>query len=256
MKTLYLKYDLDFNFSSPVFNHYFTLKCCPTSGARQKVLDIKLCVDSDYVSFNKDGFKNFYIYGHKQEKHTNLHASLIAKIEVDYTKYDTDTNLLALFKRETTLTSCSQEMIDFSTKFYTENTYEFVCSLMKGLHDEMSYVKGVTNTKTTASEAFSLKQGVCQDYAHILCAMLRQYDIPCRYVAGIMENEDFSHAWVEVFIKDRWYGFDATNNLLVNDSYVSFAKGQDATQTLINKGIFYGTAKESQEFSLVLEEIS
>ena len=64
-----------------------------------------------------------------------------------------------------------------------------------------------------------------------MIAMLRYLHIPCRYVAGIMENENYTHAWVEVYLENKWYGFDPTNNTEVKDSYIVFARGRDAKDT-------------------------
>ena len=44
--------------------------------------------------------------------------------------------------------------------------------------------------------AFSQKQGVCQDYAHILIAMCRHIGIFARYVNGFLIGEGETHAWV------------------------------------------------------------
>lgn len=46
------------------------------------------------------------------------------------------------------------------------------------------YIKGVTNVETTLEEIWKLKAGVCQDFAHMLAAMLRIIKIPARYVSG------------------------------------------------------------------------
>ena len=88
-----------------------------------------------------------------------------------------------------------------------------------------------------------------------MIAMLRYLHIPFRYVAGIMENENYTHAWVEVYLENKWYGFDPTNNTEVKDSYIVFARGRDAKDTLVNKGIYYGECgMQKQKVHIVVEE--
>ena len=38
----------------------------------------------------------------------------------------------------------------------------------------------------TADHALSMRQGVCQDFTHIMIALVRQLRIPCRYVSGYL----------------------------------------------------------------------
>ena len=58
--------------------------------------------------------------------------------------------------------------------------------------------------------------GVCRDFAHLMIALCRAVNIPARFVTGIdygasatLGLPDF-HAYVEVFLGDRWYSFDPT----------------------------------------------
>ena len=50
----------------------------------------------------------------------------------------------------------------------------------------IAYRPGTTHAHTTAAEALSLGEGVCQDHAHALIAAARAQDIPARYVCGYL----------------------------------------------------------------------
>lgn len=91
---------------------------------------------------------------------------------------------------------------------------------MRAVYTHFKYVTGSTQIHATAEEALKLGEGVCQDYAHIMLSLLRIEGIPCRYVVGIMQGEGASHAWTEVLCNGYWYGFDPTNNKLVDDEYI------------------------------------
>ena len=108
---------------------------------------------------------------------------------------------------------------------------------------------------TTAEKALSGGSGVCQDYAHIMLALLRMDRIPCRYVAGMMMGEGSSHAWVEVWDDKRWIGYDPTNKKLVNEDYIKISNGRDFADCLVNQGIFTGNVTQTQEISVIVEEV-
>ena len=52
-------------------------------------------------------------------------------------------------------------------------------------------VVGETTPKSSAAEAFALKRGGAQDFAHAFIACARWLDIPARYVSGyVLPGED------------------------------------------------------------------
>ena len=113
----------------------------------------------------------------------------------------------------------------------------FVRDLAVGVYRSFSYVKKSTAVNSPIEHALRSRQGVCQDFAHIMIALLRQARIPCRYVSGYLyhssENADRSadgatHAWVEALFPDLgWVGFDPTNNLIVGERHIRTAVGRD-----------------------------
>jgi len=73
------------------------------------------------------------------------------------------------------------------------------------------------NGTLSASAIFSLKEGVCDEYAVLFMSLARAVGIPVRYVTGysygnVLELGDFGpHAWVEVYVPGHgWIGMDPT----------------------------------------------
>ena len=97
------------------------------------------------------------------------------------------------------------------------------------------YLPRSTNAGTRMIEAMRTRQGVCQDFAHVMLAMCRTQGIPARYVSGYFYNElrkpediEASHAWVEIFLPGYgWKGFDPTHNRLADTRYLKLAVGRD-----------------------------
>ena len=99
-------------------------------------------------------------------------------------------------------------------------------------------------------DAIETRQGVCQDFAHIMIALVRRLKIPCRYVSGYLYRRaqdhdrsvvDATHAWVEAFLPPLgWVGFDPTNCLLAGDRHIRTAIGRDYADVPPTRGIFRG----------------
>ncbi len=122
------------------------------------------------------------------------------------------------------------------------------------VYDSFDYLPSTTTVDLPAEHALEQRSGVCQDFAHIMIALLRQYlRIPCRYVSGYLYTgednhdrsaEDASHAWVEAWLPDLgWIGFDPTNNLIAADRHIRVAVGRDYADVPPTHGIFRGEAE-------------
>jgi transglutaminase-like putative cysteine protease len=98
----------------------------------------------------------------------------------------------------------------------------------------MRYEDGATAVETTAADAFALRRGVCQDFAHVMVTLCRLVGMPARYVSGHLLGEGGSHAWVEVLVPDarraRSYvahAFDPTERDRTGDRHLTVAVGRD-----------------------------
>jgi transglutaminase-like putative cysteine protease len=122
--------------------------------------------------------------------------------------------------------------------------------LNKKVYDYFSYSPRTTRVDSPIDEALRSRQGVCQDFAHIMIALVRQLGIPCRYVSGYLyhskeDNDrsisDATHAWVEAFLPHLgWVGFDPTNALIAGDRHIRTALGRDYVDVPPTRGIFLG----------------
>jgi transglutaminase-like putative cysteine protease len=135
---------------------------------------------------------------------------------------------------------------------------EVIRELNSWIYKEFNYIKGVTSIDTTLDEIWKLHAGVCQDFAHLLLAMLRMIHIPARYVSGYicpnkngMRGEGATHAWVEAFLPFHgWVGIDPTNNCLVSDGHLRLAVGRNFADCSPVKGFFKGDADQLMEVAV------
>lgn len=118
------------------------------------------------------------------------------------------------------------------------------------LYEHFSYEKQSTRVDSPIEEALRTRTGVCQDFAHIMIALVRQVGIPCRYVSGYLyhgredhdrSTSDATHAWVEAFLPALgWVGFDPTNALVARDRHIRTALGRDYADVPPTRGLFRG----------------
>ncbi len=108
-------------------------------------------------------------------------------------------------------------------------------ALVAALHDwivqNLSYVPGVSDAATTATDTFLSRKGVCRDYAHVLIAMARAAGIPARIAsvyAPDVTPQDF-HAVADIFLDGGWYLVDATG-MARADEMVRIGVGLDAAE--------------------------
>jgi transglutaminase-like putative cysteine protease len=127
----------------------------------------------------------------------------------------------------------------------------------------ITYRVGVTGTQTPAAMALHLGQGVCQDYAHIMLALLRTLGIAARYVSGHLIGEGAPHAWVEALplhpSSDQpadLLAFDPTHHRPVNHNYITVAVGRDFADVTSTSGVFSGTATGKLHWSKQAEAIA
>jgi len=125
------------------------------------------------------------------------------------------------------------------------------------LYDLFAYDPEHTEVDSPIDVALAARRGVCQDYAHIMLALLRPLGIPCRYVSGYLFHrvedrdrsaEDATHAWVEALLPELgWIGFDPTNNLIAGERHIRTAVGRDYADVPPTKGVYKGQAESSLE---------
>jgi transglutaminase-like putative cysteine protease len=124
-------------------------------------------------------------------------------------------------------------------------------TLNLAIRKTMAFKVGVTTAATTAGDAYALKAGVCQDFAHIFVGAARTLGVPARYVGGYYmrtdsAEQDAGHAWAEAWL-DRlgWVGFDPAQGACVNDRYVRVAVGADSNEAAAVRGARTGGLSEA-----------
>jgi transglutaminase-like putative cysteine protease len=114
----------------------------------------------------------------------------------------------------------------------------------------LDYVPGATGVNTSAAQAWDVRKGVCQDFAHVAVGILRNLGMPARYVSGYLRPRSDaevgeklrgeSHAWVEWW-SGSWQAWDPTNGQPAGPDHVLVARGRDYDDVPPLKGIYSGS---------------
>lgn len=151
---------------------------------------------------------------------------------------------------QTKRTTPPSELAKFARKTAeVASPHETAMAICRKVFAEMTYKHGFTGVHSIATEAWSAKVGVCQDYAHIAIGAMRAAGIPARYVSGYLHPSldpvlgekvvGESHAWVEWWA-GSWFAFDPTNNIDVIDRHIVVGRGRDYDDVAPLRGVYAG----------------
>ena len=120
------------------------------------------------------------------------------------------------------------------------------------IYEYFDYVQETTTVDSMIDEILQTRQGVCQDFVHVMLALLRRIGIPSRYVSGYLFHResgydrsavDATHAWIEAWLPGLgWIGFDPTNNTPATERHIRVAVGRDYDDVPPTRGVFKGEA--------------
>jgi transglutaminase-like putative cysteine protease len=115
-----------------------------------------------------------------------------------------------------------------------ENRAEQVREICRWVDGNLDYVPGATDSRTSAWDVWTLRKGVCRDYAHLAIAFCRALNIPARYVGSYAEGLDPMdfHAGFEAYLGGGWRLFDPTDRIAPEKTVV-IARGRDAANAAL-----------------------
>jgi transglutaminase-like putative cysteine protease len=134
---------------------------------------------------------------------------------------------------------------------------------------DFTFRPGVTTTSTPIRQVVRRREGVCQDFAHMMISMVRAFGVPARYVSGYIRTRptvgqprrlgaDQSHAWVGVWLGPEfgWVDLDPTNGIVVRDEHVVLAWGRDYSDVTPLRGVILGGGKQALSVEVHLEALT
>lgn len=252
----------------------------PRETPTQRVLasEVVAVPSSDLVASHLDYFGNHSLYLETREPTSELSVAATSVVEVDWPEPDLaalDGWTVASAAAELAASLDPVELAEFTlpsplvaigttVQAYAASELrpdrplgEAIAALGHRIHADFSYQQGTTSVRTTLAELLELRQGVCQDFAHLAVGCLRSVGLPCRYVSGYLETAaapgaeklqgaDATHAWASVRTpEDRWLDFDPTNDHFADSRYIVTAWGRDFSDVSPLRGVVFTEAAAS-----------
>lgn len=152
------------------------------------------------------------------------------------------------------LASEAEALSDGTVQGFAETATDFI-------HGTFKYQPGATHVHSSVVDCIETRSGVCQDFSHLLLAMLRTRGVPARYVSGYLvprQTADAqgamervvgglaSHAWIQAYIPNAgWIGLDPTVGQFVEEQHIRIAYGRDYGDVPPVRGVYKGHAGQN-----------
>lgn len=264
-RTLRYRFVTEVLFDEPAQEHALVLRCQPREGEGLAVLGGAVRIEPEVaLQTQQDSFGNTLAVCRIANPHGCVRYESEGVVRIDLAEADTCT-AHPLYRYPSTLANMSDEMRDWldakgaTREFFVGkdagSALGGVVDLCHAVSGEMAYEPGSTTIATTAAEAFSQRRGVCQDYAHVLVALLRYLGVAARYVQGLAVGEGCTHAWVQAHLGGRWQGFDPTRDTRVDETYLPLAVGRDWLDCPVERGNYVGAPGQTQSVHMEVLEL-
>jgi transglutaminase-like putative cysteine protease len=256
------------------------LRLLPVARERQHVTAAMLDIDPVPVRRREatDFFRNWTTVAELEEPHETLTVKLAARVSVEpvaptdfdksspwesvradaYGSEDIGPASPVHFIYPSRQVPLDPEIRDYARESFAAGrpVLAGAVELMRRIKNDFAYEPGATTVTTTPSMAFSLRRGVCQDFAHIMIAGLRGLGLPAAYVSGFLRTvprpgatrlagADAMHAWTLVWGGAAgWWGFDPTNALIASEDHVVLAIGRDYADVAPIDGVVLASGEQ------------
>jgi transglutaminase-like putative cysteine protease len=174
----------------------------------------------------------------------------------------------AEFRFDSPMAPAVAEARDFAKISFTAKRpiFEALCDLNLRIYKEFRFRSGVTTISTPVSQVMQRREGVCQDFSHLMVSALRGLGLPARYNSGYIrtkpppgqkrrQGSDQSHAWVGAWLgpESGWVDLDPTNGIVVQNEHVLLGWGRDYGDVSPVQGIILGGGAHRLTVSVDLE---
>jgi len=255
MKQVRYHYRTRVTFSDAIRSHFFLLRCTPQQNDYQQVIREKCHVcPQENIRMAMDSLGNKMYSGFIEDRHNYFEFEVSGEVKLSGS-YVLNEKLNRMYLYPSAYTQPDAAILGLlnAVPLNADNSVTGkIVKLSDTLYQLMEYSPQTTDIYTTASQALSIGKGVCQDYTHLLISLCRSAGIAARYVAGFIEGEGYTHAWVEYYDKGCWRAIDPTHNCLIETGYIKLSHGRDYDDCSIERGVFSGIVRQQLEVQLTV----
>lgn len=275
----------EYKYRAPASESFAELRVSPQSNNSQQVLERQLIVEPETViDTYVDYFGNQVEFFSIPYRHNSLRVTSEAIVETRLVQLPENLLEITVGEARQIYNSTLYQLYEFlqpsvlvplnqhgriRRKFFRQpdTLGHALHSLNTWVYENFAYSPGVTDINTPIAEVVRTRKGVCQDFAHLMLAILRSNGIPARYVSGYIEAYDpdqvkdrqligaaASHAWVEVCLPGgHWWGLDPTNNQAAGERHVVVAVGRNYHDVAPMRGTYKGAMDQKLNVMVSLQ---
>jgi transglutaminase-like putative cysteine protease len=261
-----------YKYSAPVSESISEVRMNPRSDGNQRCLRFELAVSPQARTFKYvDASGNIVHYFDIPGRHSQLAITAEAIVEVhpppklperlpsdawdeiDVMARTTDAYDMLLPGELTLPSERLREFMQSIDARRRDDPLTVIRQIKRAIYASFRYVPLSTEVDSHIDDTLSKGEGVCQDFSHIMLAIVRELGVPARYVSGYLFHQgngggrstpDATHAWVEVLLPGLgWVGLDPTNNMLGDGRHIRVAIGREYSDVTPTRGVFKGSAE-------------
>ncbi len=256
-----------FTYDEPVTEAYMEMRLTPLDAGGQRCESSRLVTDpAGEVMGYVDRFGNRVRHFDTLAPHERLVVTALSEVQTPdgYSEPQRELTLLDAYDylEPTAYAPAVPALRDFAAGCARPGgAVDTALEVMRAVRAALDYTPGATDVRTTAEEALSRGQGVCQDFAHLMIACCRSLGLPSRYVSGYVFTPErgaaaASHAWTDIFAEGvGWMSLDATHDSAQTGNYVRLAVGRDYADVPPTRGVYKGAGRESMAIDVQLEPL-
>ncbi len=258
-----VRWETTYQYSDPVRLLHTELRVLPVHGFGQRLVSGSIHLEPESRPFAlNDAFGNRYHHVDFLQEVDRLHVAVEAEVETSEEMQEEkrlSPLLRYLYVQPTERSPFAPPIAALNGEVGGSSSPRALGEELLGMFSErFVFEVGTTDVAATATDLLEIGSGVCQDFSHLMLSILRQRDIPARYVSGYLaprageELAEASHAWVQLHDGEGWWGFDPANACLQDDRYVVTAVGRDYDDVPPLRGTYHGVASEEWSTSIRL----
>ena len=280
----------DYRYSAPVSEAYLEARLTPPEREEQEVLAHRIDFHPEAkMSHYKDYFGNAATFYSMTLRHERLKVTNRMTVCTKPRDLGFEALQLNVAEARQILGSSMTDIFDYlqptaavptggpaaswAKKFFKSSIPIRVAlqDLNEAVKEHFTYKSGVTQNSTPLASIWKKREGVCQDFAHIMLSVLRAAGIPGRYVCGYIESDSprangtegnlvgslATHAWVEVMLPGlRWVALDPTNKQWCGERHITVSVGRDFSDAAPVRGTFKGSGTQSISVSVSMRRLT
>ncbi|MGH2785160.1 MAG: transglutaminase family protein [Actinomycetota bacterium] len=270
--TLHIEHRTSYRYERPVRSSKNEVRMTPAPTPWQTIPSAELTVDPvpsyrvAYVDYFGTAVESFEVMSEHD------HLFVVASAEVSLSRAPSerfpkpDLDRAVEYLPASPMISWDAEVVGLASSLNRSTPFDTVRATIDWMRSGMTYEPGSTEVGTPVVDVLAARRGVCQDYAHLCCAILRSLGIPARYVSGYFAPrplelgesvEAESHAWVEALLEDRgWFPIDPTNDVEPAERHVKVGHGRDYTDVVPFQGVHAGASGQTLEVGVTITRVA